>query len=330
LSFSHYFLHFLLFNLQITVAGLPAITGVLMARADLSKYVSGKSSTEMKRFLFSSTFSFRAWTTLTEAMSSFLSPFGFDNSAFADEDEGVKSWQDLQATLVDLLIVTVLPRTQSAPATLLQQLLTLILLETPENVSDAQRRLETVCLTGMFTLCRDDTAILAEGGRKSSHQADGASRSIATIACPMLITRCSQILRSCVEVETSEGIVPARLKEQACFVLQQLGSLLIHPDVSASLFRREILVSIGYRDASGRAKDSSRQESAAAPDESLAENRKGQASPRYVAASERNYGHRGHLLKLFPVLCDCIRLNDLQIRLLLAKVLSRCTESMEI
>jgi hypothetical protein len=269
----------------------------------------------------------RAWAALTEALAAFLAPFAADN-VFVDEDEDVGSWQDLQATVVELLIVNVLPRIQSAPATFPPRLLSLLALDlpadAPEYVPEAQRRLEASCLTGLFTLCRHEPAELGVGIVTS-----GSSRTVAVIACPMLITRCAQILRGCLEAEAGAGM-SARMTEQACYILRQLGKLLIHPEVSASLFAHESAVSVaGSGDSFGRAKDDAYQGSVA-PDESPSTDSIDTSQRRrHPTATERTQGSRGHLLKLFPTLCECIRFQDVQVRLVLMQVFHLCSAEMQ-
>jgi hypothetical protein len=271
---------------------------------------------------------YRAWAALTNALAAFLAPFAPD-SIFTDEDEDVRSWQDLQTTVVELLVVTVLPRIQSAPATFPPRLLSLFALDlpadAPEYIPEAQRRLEAKCLTGLFTLCRHEPE-RSEGGIVSL----GSSRTVAIIACPMLITRCAQILRGYLEAETGAGGMSALMTEQACYILWQLGKLLIHPEVSASLFPHGNAVSVpGSGDSFGRAKDDGHQGSVA-PDQSPSmDSRDTSQSRRNPMATERTHGSRGHLLKLFSTLCECIRFQDVQVRLVLMQVFHLCSAEMQ-
>jgi len=145
------------------------------------------------------------------------------------------------------------------------------------------------CLMALFLLSRAGAPASNGGGGPSlSDSPYGAPLSVAQLSAPLLLHRCESILRSYLLAERLQApnVPLARCRrEELAFVLRELCTLQMHPQVADMLLSG----------ADG-----------------------GRIAARAPPADGQ--GSRAHLLKLFPVLCQCITMREPELRELLRDV----------
>ena len=200
-------------------------------------------------------------------------------------------WEHLQIAMVGLLVRHVLPSSLSCPLEVQWQLILLLNVgydSTHAPVSATQpvasELLSHACMMGLFALV------------SLSAQTEGMNTCylrVGLLCLPLLIHRCQGILTAYVgdQGKRAGGALPQCRREEMGFVLRELHSLTTPPQVSAVLKAESQLDYVkGLKVLEG-------------------------------VGEEGGVGWRGHLLVMFPALCDCVCVGEQDLRELLSGVL---------
>jgi len=145
--------------------------------------------------------------------------------------------------------------------------------------------LSHACMIGLFALI------------SLSVQADSSQSCylrMALLSLPLLMQRCQLILHQ-YAVDAANTELPQCRREEVAFILRELLTLQIQPQVTEILFT---LNQLEYVDQNSR------------------------TSSQLTTIPSNSIGWRRHLIHMFPVLCDCITINERDLRDLLREVLS--------
>ena len=207
-------------------------------------------------------------------------------------------WEHLQISLVGLLVRHVLPSSLACPLDVQWQLILLLNLgySSVQPTGSAalppgplpNELLSHACMMGLFALV------------SLSSQPESAATCylrVGVLCVPLLLHRCHHVLAGFVADQRSLGELPQSRREEMGFVLREMHSLSIHPQVSAVLTATSQLDYVKHLQA-------------------------------LDAVSEGGLGWRRHLLTLFPVLCDCVCIAELELRELLRDLLHQAAGEM--
>ena len=229
-----------------------------------------------------------------------------------------QQWEHLQIAMVGLLVRCVLPCAAACPLDTQWQLVTLLNVGYNYNVAQQQQQrppqpqsqpaaptapmpnelLTHACMMGLFALVA--LAVQPESGHTCYVR-------LGLLSLPLLLHRCQHILACYVADQQLRGQQPQQpaaqqpqpqpqlpqcRREEAGFVLRELLSLSVHPQLTA-LLRQDS--QLDYVTATTRLSPS--------------------------AQADEGGGWRGHLLALYPALCDCVCCDELELRELLRDLL---------
>jgi hypothetical protein len=231
-------------------------------------------------------------------------------------------WENLQIALVGCLVRVVLPQVAHVPAggRTLQALVSFLNIGFVEDESSGggaaanatlpngtplpanadggasiapatNELLSHSCLMALFLLSRAGSGGGVGGGgagalASSESSPYGAPLAVASLAAPLLLHRCQCILSAYLSHERLQAPnvpMPRSRREELAFVLRELCTLQLHPQVAAKL-------------------------------------QVPSASPNSSQPQQSSAPSRAHLLKLFPVLCQCITMREPELRELLRDV----------
>ena len=257
------------------------------------------------------------WTTLLGSLSSLLSPSPSTATAspptvlpplflpsvpvvlparFTGPEQQL--WEHLQISLIGLLVRHILPSSLACPLDVQWQLILLL------NLGYASLRpagsaalppgqlpnelLSHACMMGLFALV------------SLSSQPESVSTCylrVGVLCVPLLLHRCHHVLAGFVADQRVVGELPQSRREEIGFVLRELHSLSIHPQVSTVLTAPSQLEYVKQLQALDQ-------------------------------LAEGGVGWRRHVLTLFPVLCDCVCIAELELRELLRDLLHQAAGEM--
>ena len=208
-------------------------------------------------------------------------------------------WEHLQISLIGLLVRHILPSSLACPLDVQWQLILLLNLgyASLQPAGSAalppgplpNELLSHACMMGLFALV------------SLSSQPESAATCylrVGVLCVPLLLHRCQHVLASFVADQRTVGELPQSRREEMGFVLRELHSLSVHPQVSAVL--------------------------TAAPSQ-LEYVKQLQALDE---VAEGAVGWRRPVLTLFPVLCDCVCVAELELRELLRDLLHQAAGEM--
>ena len=250
-----------------------------------------------------------------------------DDQALEDKRRTLRArWAATRENIADCLVRVVVPHSRPAPPRVQRALRVMLQSVVAADTRGEDRALQRRGLAGLVYLCQQG------GSRETQHS---RFMDAARTAAPLLLSRAESLLREYVKVdeESNGGGKDAKaegngdaarnpktlraLKEQVLFLLRELGALRIHPQISRLLLRPEA------ESDTGRAQLQAPTETPRSPRERMprsASDRAGwskRMSPSHSRARDADFaafGSRGHLVALYPALCECIVVRDHDIR----------------
>ena len=257
------------------------------------------------------------WTSLLDSLSSMLSPSSAAATAspptvlpplflpsvpvvlparFNGAEQQL--WEHLQISLIGLLVRHVLPSSLACPLDVQWQLILLLNLgyASLQPAGSAtlppgplpNELLSHACMMGLFALV------------SLSSQPESAATCylrVGVLCVPLLLHRCHHVLAGFVADQRVVADLPQSRREEMGFVLRELHSLSVHPQVSAVLTAPSQLDYVKQLQALDE-------------------------------LAESAVGWRRHVLTLFPVLCDCVCVAELELRELLRDLLHQAAGEM--
>ena len=207
-------------------------------------------------------------------------------------------WEHLQISLVGLLVRHVLPSSLACPLDVQWQLICLLNLGyaslQPAGAAALppgpvpNELLSHACMMGLFALVSLST---------QPESAATCYLRVGVLCVPLLLHRAQHVLAGFVADQRVLGELPQSRREEMGFVLRELHSLSVHPQVSAVLTAASQLEYVKQLQALDEVAES-------AP------------------------GWRRHTLTLFPALCDCVCVAELELRELLRDLLHQAAGEM--
>ena len=160
-------------------------------------------------------------------------------------DELIKSCQEMEISIINFIVNTLLPNSLYIKKTMQIQLLNLLDMgsnfdysnqNTSSSTSSLQSSISKVCISNLFELCKYKTEdnLKREINEKNFDPSDYVKIKvkIAKMCTPILIKRCKETLKKFLDDEIKSGSMPlsrSRL-EDIKFVLEKLKLLEIYPD----------------------------------------------------------------------------------------------------
>ena len=160
-------------------------------------------------------------------------------------DELIKSCQEMEISIINFIVNTLLPNSLYIKKTMQIQLLNLLDMgsnfdysnqNTSSSTSSLQSSISKVCISNLFELCKFKTEdnLKKEINEKNFDPSDYVKIKvkIAKMCTPILIKRCKETLKKFLDDEIKSGSMPlsrSRL-EDIKFVLEKLKLLEIYPD----------------------------------------------------------------------------------------------------
>ena len=176
--------------------------------------------------------------------------------------------------------------------------------------------LSHACMMALFTLTSRSTSTST------------SSSKVACLSIPLLLSRCESILSSYLIDERASGEfpLPRCRREEVAFVLRELSQLQVDENVARITFEtdKQKFMKDTFGESRNVNGDANASRNGIGSDSSSSS---GSAPSVYNAAGTGilsplcRSSNRSHLLRLFPLLCDCIAIRDGELRELLRQVM---------